>query len=120
MEDEKTEAVGKTEVEEFADTYGNWIAEGIKTSYEAESGLKCTCIVEGKGNELIIKLCMNEIDGIPDSLKAEMQKEIDVTEEDLKESLESFSELVPSLEKATMIFCEKDGDPLIAISADFK
>ena len=59
---------------------------------------------------MIIKLCMNEIDGIPDSLKAEMQKEIDVTEEDLKESLESFSELVPSLEKATMIFCEKDGD----------
>ena len=107
-----------TEVEKFVAEYGEEFISAFESGF-IQSGLTGKTVITGRGNDIIVELRIDNVDGVTDEVKAMLQAEYDSQEAELKAQFDGIEEELPSLEKMIFNICEQDGDLLAIIELEF-
>ena len=114
-DDKKNKA--DSEIEEYMEDHGDELIDAMEEAFAKSSGMTCKSSYEVKGNELILEICINELEDVDDDIKKQMQDAYDGMQYVWDASLEEMQRELDELEKLTVRVCEKDGTLLAEVSA---
>ena len=107
------------EVADFVKENKAALVESFETNFEESSGLDADCSVSAKGNSIAFKVCLEDVDDIPEEAKAQMQEGFDAIQDEFASEFEDVKEELGSVESIIIDVCEEDGDLLASIEAKF-
>ena len=90
---------------------GQAFVDGIAQGFSS-SGMTCTSTLQAKGNGIVVAICINELDNVPQETKDAMQANTATMGDSLKAALGTLTAVVPEIEFMQLHICDKDGDIL--------
>ena len=107
----------QNKVQEYVDTKGDELVASMEQAFASSSGMTCTSTIKAEGNGFIIDININELTGVTDEQKAQLQQAYDAMDEQFEENLKTMQEGLPELEYMTVNVRDKDGEFLAAVKA---
>ena len=95
---------------------GQAFLDGLEQGFSSTSNMTCNSTIEAKGNGIVVKMLINELENVSQSDKAAMQDTMPSMASDLKPALDTLKTIVPELQFMELHICEKDGDILASIT----
>lgn len=84
----------------------------MEEGFVKSSGMTCKSTIEAKGDGVVIKFNVNELDNVPQESKDAMQANMPTVEASLKTALATLTAVVPEITFMQLYICDKDGDIL--------
>jgi len=104
-------------VEKYVTENKEELLSAMEASFATSSGMTCTSSIEVEGDGFIISININELEGVEDSVKQQLQDTYDQMSAYFNSALEEMQKEVPELKYYKVRVCEKDGDLLALIHA---
>ena len=106
-----------SKVQEYVDTKGEELVASMEQAFASSSGLTCKSTIEAVGNGFVINININELSGITEEQKAQLQEAYDAMDAQFEENFKTMQSGLPELEYMTVNVCDKDGNFLAAVKA---
>ena len=104
-------------IAEYVEKNKEALLAGMEASFATSSGMTCTSSIKAEGRGFVIQLNINELEGIDDETKSQLQAIYDGMSENFNGSLKTMQTEIPEIEYYKVLVCEKDGDILATIEA---
>ena len=98
-------------IEAFVKEQGQTFVDGVAQGFSS-SGMTCKATIEAKGEGILVKICIDGVDNVPEENKTAMQENIESTATALSSSLAALKNEVPEIQFMELHLCEQDGDLL--------
>lgn len=107
-----------SKIKEYIDKNGASIISSMEEGFVKSSGMTCKSTIEAKGDGVVIKFNVNELDNVPQENKNAVQANLDVSKGTLAASLSLIQQEVPEIKSLEIYLCEKDGDLIAKVIVD--
>ena len=107
-----------SKIQAYIDQNGASIVSAMEQGFVSSSGMTCKSTIEAKGDGVVIKFNVNELDNVPQENKNAVQTTLDASKSALALSLKEIQQEVPEIKSLEIYLCEKDGDLIAKVTVD--
>ena len=107
-----------SKIQAYIDQNGASIVSAMEQGFVSSSGMTCKSAIEAKGDGVVIKFNVNELDNVPQENKNAVQATLDASKSALALSLKEIQQEVPEIKSLEIYLCEKDGDLIAKVTVD--